>query len=100
MGTIQSSGKEGIRSFGLRKYTAREIKKIFATGAKKFVAQPDWSQIKKARRFLGGLVICAKKNVCFKFQRLMPTQGPSSKFGFCPRGLIHSVCYSIVVFCS
>ena len=24
----------------------------------------------------------------------MPTQGPSSKFGFCPRGLINSVCYA------
>ena len=30
----------------------------------------------------------------------MPTQGPSSKFGFCPRGLINTVCYSAVVICS
>ena len=30
----------------------------------------------------------------------MPTQGPSSKFGFCPRGFINTVCYSTVVICS
>ena len=49
---------------------------------------------------MGGLVICAKKNVCYKLTFLMPTQGPSSKFGFCPRGLIHSVCYSSSLVCS
>ena len=30
----------------------------------------------------------------------MPTQGPSSKFGFCPRGLISTVCYSKNLICS
>ena len=79
-------GPKSLQHAKSKKYLPLELRNL--------VAQPDLSQIKKARRFLGGLVICAKKNVCCEFKRSMPTQGPSSKFGFCPRGLIRSVCYS------
>ena len=72
---------------GVKPITAREIKKIFGTGAKKPCCATGFESNKKNRRFLGGPVIWAKTHLSSKLQDQMRTQGPCSKFGLWPSGL-------------
>ena len=73
---------------------------FFATGAKKPCCATGFESNKKSSTVPGRSCHFCKDALVYKLLRLMPTQGPSSKFGLCPRGLINTVRYSIAVICS